>query len=215
MVRRRCKLCNEMVVGNSMFCLQHRAQAEVFTNTFGPHDDGAQSSTHTSKPEKVDADLALYSIEGEEGSALSVFFAALQTLSPGDTPAQEQSAEASPKPIERAPEVALYWSRDRFIARCYFSILAPEAKPVFSVSDHMLRQLRTTGSVVGTAIESAVNRYQMPLQEGDAHRLMLCFDRLEGVLRLELEQASNDGQREHRVLELARFKWAQDRFIEG
>lgn len=215
MAGKRCKLCNETVADSSMFCDQHRAQAQVFADAFAPDedpgdpDDENDQHANTARMHRAGAKEQARVTEAE--GPREIFFAALARVTAPSPAARLQQHVSSA--VERAAEVLLYYCRGRFIARQYFSILAHRDPPRYALDDPRINELLQPASPLGQRIRAGTVKYDEGLREGSVEHLCLRLDRAAGRILL-LAQPAPQLRRRQDPIQLSCFEQIEGRFAE-
>ena len=134
---RRCRLCKKPVVEDSIFCEQHRSQAQLFSATFGSDDEHGDGQaglgpgitltkgrpTSGRRPAFARDGGALMTTEAEPeltGSELA------RMVRDSFDKIRERAKALAIRDAARWPQISIYYLHDRLHTRAYYSII-PEA----------------------------------------------------------------------------------------
>jgi hypothetical protein len=184
----RCRLCDQRVVDDSIFCARHRAQAQRFSLSFGTQEDASEAEPTAAdiESEPAPAEPALppqpepsappvaapertADEAGEERAVLAAaFHAAFDALR------TRLTDEADPG---RWPQLSLYFLDDTLHCRAYFSIVPGEpSDPAFALDEAHVHAALANGGVVFEELHAqfsacAGRLRQRTLQTLDVHFL--------------------------------------------
>lgn len=182
----RCRLCDRKAVDDSIFCAQHREQAQRFSLSFGKQDEdetaaespptGRETTAKTDanekteksekaekprpvEPEGAPADTAPAHAELDEERAVlaAAFHPAFDALR---TRLKEEAD------LERWPQLSIYFLEDTLYCRAYFSVIPRSADgepppPVYALHDERLHAALAAGGIV---FEELYARYSVKVE---------------------------------------------------